>query len=124
MTAPEDEPIGPAVSVSRPTCQPAPGIFLAVRPMASRDYVTHRVKCRRYESLEHEAASLTDQQGVAMLKLYVSVQNFLALRRDDRGATAVEYGLMVGLIAAVIVTIVTTLGGDVKTEFSNVANAL
>ena len=61
-----------------------------------------------------------------MLKLYVSLQNYLCqpLRRDERGATAVEYGLMVALIAAVIVTVVTTLGSKLSTLFSNVANAL
>jgi pilus assembly protein Flp/PilA len=61
-----------------------------------------------------------------MLKLYVSVQNFLALqlRRDERGATAVEYGLMVALIAAVIVGVVTTLGGKLSTLFSTVSNAV
>jgi pilus assembly protein Flp/PilA len=61
-----------------------------------------------------------------MLKLYVSVQNFMyqSLRRDDRGATAVEYGLMVALIAAAIVAIVTTVGVHLTTEFGKVANAL
>jgi pilus assembly protein Flp/PilA len=61
-----------------------------------------------------------------MLKLYVSAQNHLyrALHRDDRGATAVEYGLMVGLIAAVIVGIVTTLGGKLNTLFGTVSNAV
>ena len=61
-----------------------------------------------------------------MLKLYVSLQNFLyqPLRRDDRGATAVEYGLMVALIAAVIVGVVTTLGGKLSTLFTNVSNAI
>jgi pilus assembly protein Flp/PilA len=61
-----------------------------------------------------------------MLKLYVSLQNFLAqpLRRDERGATAVEYGLMVALIAAVIVGVVTTLGGKLSTLFTTVSNAL
>jgi pilus assembly protein Flp/PilA len=61
-----------------------------------------------------------------MLKLYVSLTNFLAqpLRRDDRGATAVEYGLMVALIAAVIIPVVTILGGKLNTLFTNVSNAL
>jgi pilus assembly protein Flp/PilA len=61
-----------------------------------------------------------------MLKLYVSLQNFLSqpLRHDDRGATAVEYGLMVALIAAAIVAIVTTVGTNLTTEFGKVANAL
>lgn len=38
------------------------------------------------------------------------------LRREE-GATMVEYGLMVALIAVVAVAGVTTLGGNVKTTF-------
>jgi len=41
---------------------------------------------------------------------------------DESGATAIEYGLIVALIAVVIATIVTTLGGSLKTTFTN-ANA-
>ena len=37
--------------------------------------------------------------------------------RDDRGATAVEYGLMVGLVAAVIIVSVTAFGLAVKDLF-------
>jgi pilus assembly protein Flp/PilA len=61
-----------------------------------------------------------------MLKLYVSLQNYLSqpLRRDERGATAVEYGLMVALIAAVIVGVVTTLGSKLGTLFTTVSNAI
>jgi pilus assembly protein Flp/PilA len=61
-----------------------------------------------------------------MQKLYVSLQSFLSqpLRRDDHGATAVEYGLMVALIAAVIIAIVTTLGGNLNNLFTTVANAI
>lgn len=39
----------------------------------------------------------------------------------ERGATAVEYGIMVALIAAVIITVVTTLGGNLSSMFSSVA---
>lgn len=42
----------------------------------------------------------------------------------DRGATAVEYGLLVALIAAVIVAIVTTLGTQIQTAFQTVSDAL
>ena len=61
-----------------------------------------------------------------MLQLFVSWPRFLSqpLRRGDRGATAVEYGLMVALIAAVIVGVVTALGGNLSTLFSNVSNAI
>jgi len=61
-----------------------------------------------------------------MLKSYVIVQNYLAglLNRDDRGATAVEYGLIVALIAAVIVAIVFTLGQQILAAFTTVSNQL
>jgi pilus assembly protein Flp/PilA len=44
--------------------------------------------------------------------------------RDDRGATAVEYGLMVALIAAVIVTAVALIGTNLTSIFTSVANAI
>ena len=61
-----------------------------------------------------------------MLKFLLSTQNLLArpLRGDDRGATAVEYGLMVALIAAAIVVTVTALGGELNTLFTNVTGSL
>ncbi len=44
--------------------------------------------------------------------------------KEQKGATAVEYGMMVALIAAVIVAIVTTLGTKVNNAFTTVSNAL
>jgi pilus assembly protein Flp/PilA len=43
---------------------------------------------------------------------------------DDEGATAVEYGLMVSLIAVVIIGAVTTVGTDLLARFNQVATAL
>ena len=60
-----------------------------------------------------------------MLKLVVFVQNSLAeLRRDDRGVTAVEYGLIAALIAVVIAVAVGAVGGQLNTIFGNVRTAL
>jgi pilus assembly protein Flp/PilA len=61
-----------------------------------------------------------------MLKFYVVMQNRLAdlLSRDDRGATAVEYGLLVALIALVIIGVVTTLGTKLSSIFGNVSSSL
>lgn len=42
----------------------------------------------------------------------------------ERGATAVEYGIMVALIAAVIITVVTTLGGNLTNLFGTVGSAV
>jgi len=44
--------------------------------------------------------------------------------RKDRGATAVEYGLMVALIAVVIITAVTLLGTRLDGMFTQIANAV
>lgn len=43
---------------------------------------------------------------------------------DERGATAVEYGLLVALIAAVIVGVVVTLGGKIKGAFTTVNSSI
>lgn len=53
------------------------------------------------------------------------LQILLNARRDDeRGATAVEYGLLVALIAAIIVGVVGILGGQVAAAFQAVSDAL
>ena len=44
----------------------------------------------------------------------------LATRRGEHGATAVEYGLMVALIAAVIMGTVAALGGPVMGLYERV----
>jgi pilus assembly protein Flp/PilA len=62
----------------------------------------------------------------SMLKVLVSLQNILAqpLRRDDRGATAVEYGLILVFIAVVIIAGLTLLGTKLLALFNNVAGQI
>ena len=59
-----------------------------------------------------------------MLSLFVKSQVKLAALRNDRGATAVEYGLMVALIAVVIIGAVTLLGTKLSTIFQNTQTAI
>ena len=49
---------------------------------------------------------------------------YLKLKYSEKGATAVEYGLLVALIAAVIVGVVYTLGIKINTAFTTVNNKL
>ena len=59
--------------------------------------------------------------------LMVTFQAFLDDRfenRKDRGATAVEYGLMVGLIAVVIIAAVTLLGQGLDGMFDKAVDGL
>jgi pilus assembly protein Flp/PilA len=43
---------------------------------------------------------------------------------DEAGASAVEYGLLVALIAVVIITAVTTLGTNLSSKFNSVATTI
>lgn len=56
-----------------------------------------------------------------MEKIQSQIKRFI---QDEHGATAVEYGLMVALIAAVIVGTVQTLGTDVNAAFTSVDTAI
>lgn len=44
--------------------------------------------------------------------------------RSEKGATAVEYGLMVALIAIVIIAAVALIGNNLNDVFNEVANSL
>ena len=44
--------------------------------------------------------------------------------RDEKGATAVEYGIMVALIAVAIIVAVGLLGDQLVTMFNNVTTGL
>ncbi len=44
--------------------------------------------------------------------------------KDESGATAIEYGLIVALIAVVIITAVQTLGGKLNTAFGEINSKL
>jgi len=46
------------------------------------------------------------------------------LLKDETGATAVEYGLMVALIAVLIITFVASLGLSINNIFNEVADQL
>ena len=59
-----------------------------------------------------------------MLKHLVKFQVRAAQLRDERGATAVEYGLMVALIAVVIIGAVGLLGNKLNAMFNTVATAI
>jgi pilus assembly protein Flp/PilA len=61
-----------------------------------------------------------------MLKFCTFLHSFLTqpLRRDDRGVTAVEYGLIASLIAVFIVTAVTLVGTNLNILFNNIAGAV
>ena len=56
-----------------------------------------------------------------MAKFITAAKQFV---KGEEGATMVEYGLMIALIAAVCIGVVTTLGGNLSTKFNNVAGSV
>ena len=59
------------------------------------------------------------------LKSKADLGNFLTkVKKEETGATAVEYALIVGLIAVVIIAAVTLLGTQIRDIFNDITNAL
>jgi pilus assembly protein Flp/PilA len=52
------------------------------------------------------------------------LNNLAALVKDERGVTALEYGLIAGLVAVVIVGSVTALGTKLQGTFATISAAL
>jgi pilus assembly protein Flp/PilA len=70
----------------------------------------------------------TLEKEIQMTGLMVSMIAFVAGVKDrlasEKGATAVEYGLLVALIAAVIIGAVSLLGKDIDFAFETITNEL
>ena len=49
---------------------------------------------------------------------------FSRFAKDESGATAIEYGLIAGLIGVVIITAVTNVGTSISGKFNEVSSAL
>ena len=62
------------------------------------------------------------------LQLYTGIQtwfhDFRTRASEEKGATAVEYALMVALIAAVIIVAVRLIGTNAETKFTSVGTAV
>ncbi len=52
------------------------------------------------------------------------MRNLVRFMKNEDGATAIEYGLIASLIAVVLIAILTTLGGNLKTTFTSISSAL
>ena len=74
-------------------------------------------------SCDHEETLPEHRIRLAMLPIGESALELLE-PQDETGATAVEYGIMVALIAAVIIAVVTTMGTNMSSMFANVAGKL
>ncbi|ATG51868.1 Flp family type IVb pilin [Brachybacterium vulturis] len=63
-------------------------------------------------------------RAAAFLSTLVALASDRIEARSERGATAVEYGLLVGLIAVVIIVAVALLGTQLEALFGKLTTAL
>ena len=56
-----------------------------------------------------------------MQRIKSIARNFI---RDEEGATMVEYGLMLALIAVICIVAVTALGSKVNVKFDNIQQSI
>ncbi len=61
--------------------------------------------------------------STALIPLWIRIHTARA-RRDERGASLVEYGLLVALIAIVCLTAVFFLGSETSEEFKSVGDSI
>lgn len=59
-----------------------------------------------------------------MKELAYMLNNIKAFLKDEKGASAVEYGLIVGLIAVAVVAVLGTLGGGLNGLFQAISDSL
>ena len=52
------------------------------------------------------------------------IKNLINFFKDEEGASMVEYGLLVALIAVVCVAVITGVGTSLNTTFANVNTSL
>jgi len=55
--------------------------------------------------------------------LYSHMPSFM-LRRNERGATMVEYAILVALISVAAIAIIVILGGQIQAAFQSVSDAI
>lgn len=59
-----------------------------------------------------------------MIKVLVKIQLAAQKFKEERGATTVEYALIVGGIVAIVLGAVQLLGGGITTLFTNLKNTI
>ena len=74
---------------------------------------------------EHsQDSSESELEEMIQMRVQTLKSRFYRMLTTDRGATAVEYGLIVALIALAIITAVTLVGTNLDLLFTEVGNSV
>lgn len=58
------------------------------------------------------------------VKVWLATRRVMTIERDDRGASLVEYALLVALIAVVCIAAVTFIGNNASNKLSHVGSTI
>ena len=82
----------------------------------------------RYAKRQHLGSlSLTERglnMGYIVIKIMMLNEQIKAFRRDEKGATLIEYGLLATLVAVAAIAGMTLLGTDLNLQFTTLAGRL
>ncbi|MEY2430957.1 MAG: pilus assembly protein Flp/PilA [Acidimicrobiaceae bacterium] len=82
-------------------------------------------EARHYGSGSRSVAAQPLTVGAPIMMSFQFLATWIRAHLDDeRGASLVEYALLVALIAIVCIAAITLLGGNANTKFSTVANSI
>ena len=59
-----------------------------------------------------------------MLKLFIAVQNRLAIAKEEHGQTMAEYGVVLAVITLAVIGAITLLSDNVRNAIENVAGIM
>jgi len=104
------------ISLFRIAHSPAPSPWLS--KANTRETLIYLFPSMNHITIKAQEASV-NQSGKE--RTMEKLRNFF---KDESGASAVEYGLLVSLIAVVIITSVNTLGTNLSSKFHQVATAI
>lgn len=62
--------------------------------------------------------------GYIVIKIMMLNEQIKAFRRDEKGATLIEYGLLATLVAVAAIAGMTLLGTDLNLQFTTLAGRL
>ena len=108
----------PLLAQNKPTESAGNGRLVKALRRMLQDQVNAGSSVANFDSVLVLGQPIRLAQESQMLSLYT---NLMIRLRSEKGATAVEYGIMVALIAVVIIVAVTLLGGTLTETFNGVA---
>jgi pilus assembly protein Flp/PilA len=79
---------------------------------------------QRFPRSSRNGAMAAPRDNSMETTMFTFLSNLKALAKDERGVTALEYGLIAGLVAVVIVVSVTALGQKLGGTFAAITAAL